>query len=396
MKLTTRKIVIRNFWGKPFRSIGLAILIAVTSAVLLVGGLFTLSVDSGLDQLSSRMGADVLIVPRGSDIKSQSVLLQGDLSHNVMPRDVLDAVRKIPGVREASPQFYFTTLGAACCDKKVNIIGFDSKTDFTIKPWIRRTYKKDFPVGSVIVGSDIHVGDSGKIKFFDKEFTVVASLEPLGSKLDQAVFADAETVALIREAAEAKGFRYNSDGEVSAVLVNLDKDADFELLKRTLRTSFDDLQIIARKDLFSSVVATVSFLKKSVVAIITFFFLVAIAAVYIAFSISANERKKEFATLRVVGATRKKLKHIVLGESLLVSGSGAITGALFSALVFFGFRILIADILEIPFLLPETATIILVFFAAVLLPIAAGIVSTYQVARRVGNLDVYSALKEDI
>lgn len=396
MKLTTRKIVIRNFWGKPFRSIGLAILIAVTSAVLLVGGLFTLSVDSGLDQLSSRMGADVLIVPRGSDIKSQSVLLQGDLSHNVMPRDVLDAVRKIPGVREASPQFYFTTLGAACCDKKVNIIGFDSKTDFTIKPWIRRTYKKDFPVGSVIVGSDIHVDDSGKIKFFDKEFTVVASLEPLGSKLDQAVFADAETVALIREAAEAKGFRYNSDGEVSAVLVNLEKNADLELLKRTLRTSFDDLQIIARKDIFSSVVATVSFLKKSVIAIIAFFFLVAFVAVYIAFSISANERKKEFATLRVVGATRKKLKHIVLGESLLVCGSGAITGALFSALVFFGFRVLIADVLEIPFLLPGTLTVALIVFAAGLLPIAAGIVSTYQVARRVGNLDVYSALKEDI
>lgn len=396
MKLTTRKIIVRNFWGKPFRSIGLAILIAVTSAVLLVGGLFSLSVDTGLDQLSSRMGADVLIVPRGSDVKSQSVLLQGDLSHNVIPRDVLDAVREIPGVKEASPQFYFTTLGAACCDKKVNIIGFDSKTDFTIKPWIRRTYQKDFPVGSVIVGSDIHVDESGKIKFFDREFTVVASLEPLGSKLDQAVFADAETVTLIREAAEAKGFHYNSESEVSAVLVNLEKDADLELLKRTLRTSFDDLQIIARKDLFSSVAATANFLKKAVIAIISFFFLVAVASVYIAFSISANERKKEFATLRVVGATRKKLKQIVLGESLLVSGSGAFVGTFFSALVFYGFRILIADILEIPFLLPGASLVASIVFAAILLPIAAGIVSTYQVARRVGNLDVYSALKEDV
>ena len=143
MKYTTLKIIYTNFWSHPVRSLGLVILTAIVSATLLSSVIFSKSLDAGFEQLSSRMGADVLIAPYGVDIQNQSILLQGDLSHHSLPREVLEFTRKLPGVSVASPQFYISTLSASCCVKKVIIIGFDPKTDFTIKPWIRKTYKKD-------------------------------------------------------------------------------------------------------------------------------------------------------------------------------------------------------------------------------------------------------------
>ncbi len=395
MKFTTLKIIYTNFWSHPARSLGLVILTAIASATLLSGVIFSKSLDAGFEQLSSRMGADVLIVPYGSEAKNQSVLLQGDLTHRTLPREVLDFTRKLPGVSAASPQFYFTTLSASCCDKKVNIIGFDSKTDFTIKPWIRKTYKSEFKPGYVIVGNDISIEDGGKIKFFDKEFTVVGTLEPLGNKLDQAVFADVETIEILRKAAAEVGYNFISEGEPSAILANLEKGADFEKISQSIYEQFDNLDVIPRKNMFDSVIATAGSFKIAVWLIAGFFLLVVIAVVYIAFSVSTNERKREFATLLIIGATRKKLTNIVLGESLITSGSGAIAGTLTGTVAIISFRFLIQENLQIPFSLPNASTIFLTIIAALLIPALAGIGASYHIAKKVGRIDVYTALKED-
>ena len=341
------------------------------------------------------MGADLLIVPYGVDIQNQSILLQGDFNHHTLPREVLDFVQKLPGVTAASPQFYISTLSASCCDKKVNIIGFDPKTDFTIKPWIRKTYKNDFIPGSVIVGSDIQIENGEKIKFFDKEFTVVGTLEPLGNKLDQTIFADVETVELFRQAAASKGYNISSEGGPSSILANFEEGTDFEKISQKIQEQFNDLQVIQRKNIFDNVIATARSFKIAVWLIAGFFLFTVIAVIYIAFTVSTNERKREFATLLIIGATRKKLADIVLGESLLASGSGAIAGTLFGAVGIISFRFLIQENLQIPFLLPNISAIILTIVSTFFIPVIAGVGASYHIAKKIGNIDVYTALKED-
>lgn len=395
MNHTTLKIIYTNFWSHPVRSLGLVILTAIASVTLLSGVIFSKSLDAGFEQLSSRMGADLLIVPYGVDIQNQSILLQGDFNHHTLPREVLDFVQKLPGITAASPQFYISTLSASCCDKKVNIIGFDPKTDFTIKPWIRKTYKNDFIPGSVIVGSDIQIENGEKIKFFDKEFTVVGTLEPLGNKLDQTIFADVETVELLRQAAASKGYNISSEGGPSSILANFEEGTDFEKISQKIQEQFNDLQVIQRKNIFDNVIATARSFKIAVWLIAGFFLFTVIAVIYIAFTVSTNERKREFATLLIIGATRKKLADIVLGESLLASGSGAVAGTLFGAVGIISFRFLIQENLQIPFLLPNISAIILTIVGALFIPVIAGVGASYHIAKKIGNIDVYTALKED-
>ena len=313
-----------------------------------------------------------------------------------MPREVVDFVRTLKGVEVATHQFFLTTLGSSCCDQKVNVIGFDPSSDFVVQPWIREVYQGEIPKLSVIVGSDIIVPEKKSIKIFDKEYQVIASLDPIGNRLDQAIFAEESTIADIRRAAEAKGIRFLTEksGEaISSVLVKLEKDADLDRLTREIHSRFDGLQIRTRKEMFSGIASTVSLFKVLSWILAVFFFVIAEVSILVAFSILAKERKREFAILRVVGVSGGRLKKIVLAESLLTSSVGVLAGILLGSLTFFPFQTLLGDIVGVPFLLPGTTKILIVYLIAVIVPLVSAPLAAYGIANKVSKAGIYDSLK---
>ena len=403
MNKTDFNLIIENYLRNPFRSFGLSLLIALLASVLLVGGLLSLSLSKGLNRLSSRLGADVIVIPQGSEINDQTVLLQGDSKYAYLPQGALEFIRGLAGVEQATPQYFLTTLSSSCCEQKVMIIGFDPASDFVIQPWIREVLTDKLPKGAIVVGSDISVGEKKTVKFFDHEYPVAASLEPVGNKLDQAVFVDVATLAQIREAAKAKGVVFlhqdvRSDGSdaplYSSVLIKLRAGADIDRLSQEIHTRFDGVQIRTRKDLFSGLEKSANFLQIVVWSIVGLFLVIAVAAIVISFSLSTRERRREYALLRIVGYARKRLRTLVLGESLLVSAVGTYIGLLLSSVAFFTFKIWIGEHVNVPFIAPGNAEIAAVYAVVVLLLHSVGPVAVFGVANKVSNIDAYAALRE--
>ena len=399
MNKTNLDLIIENYLRNPFRSFGLSLLIALLAAVLLVAGLLSLSLSKGLNRLSSRLGADVIVIPQGSEINDQSVLLLGDSKYAYLPQGLLEFIRGLNGIENATPQYYLTSLSSSCCDQKVAIIGFDPTTDFVIQPWIHEVFTEKIPKGAIVVGSEIHVEEKKTVKFFGHEYPVAATLEPIGNKLDQAVFVDISTLATIREAAQEKGvtFLYQNESDAvsySSILIKLAEDADLERLSREIHTRFDNVQIRSRKDMFSGLEKSANFLQVVLWVIVTFFLIVAIAAIVISFSLSTRERRREYALLRIVGFTRKRLKTLVLGESLLVSAAGAYIGLLLASVAFFTFKIWIGEHVNVPFIIPGNAEIAAVYAVVILLLHSVGPVAVYGVANKVSKIDAYAALRE--
>lgn len=402
MNKTDFNLIVENYLRNPFRSFGLSLLIALLALVLLVGGLLSLSLSKGLNRLSSRLGADVIVIPQGSEINDQSVLLQGDSKYAYLPQGSLEFIRSLSGVEVATPQYYLTTLSASCCDQKVSIIGFDTESDFVIQPWIREVLTDKLPKGSIVVGSEIHTGEKKTLKIFDREFPVAAALEPIGNKLDQAIFVDETTLADIRGAAEAKGIVFLKDekslnGEIAAyssVLVKLKQGADVERLSREIHSRYDGVQFRTRKDLFSGLQKSARFLQTIVWIIVVFFLIMATAAIVISFSLSTRERRHEYALLRIVGITQKRLRNLVLDEALLVSAVGTYLGLLFASVVFFTFKIWIGEHVGVPFIVPAAAEIAAVYAAVILLLHSVGPVAVFGVANKVSQVDAYAALRE--
>jgi putative ABC transport system permease protein len=367
---------------------------------LLVGGLFSFSLSKGLNRLSSRLGADVIVIPQGTEINDQSVLLQGDSKYAYLPEGSLEFIRGLDGVEIATPQYYLTTLSASCCDQKVSVIGFDPASDFVIQPWIREVLTERLPRGAIVVGSEIRIEEKGTVKFFDREYPVAATLEPIGNRLDQAVFVDVSTLESIREAAQAKGVVFlfrNENPELltySSILIKLAPNADLERLSREIHTRFDGVQIRSRKDMFSGLEKSARILQIVVWVIVAFFLIVAVAAIVISFSLSTRERRREYALLRIIGFTRKRLKKLVLAESFLVSAVGTYIGLLFTSVAFFTFRIWIGEHVGVPFIIPATVEIAGVYVAVILLLHSVGPAAVYGVANKVSQIDAYAALRE--
>ena len=399
MNKTNLDLIIENYLRNPFRSFGLSLLIALLAAVLLVAGLLSLSLSKGLNRLSSRLGADVIVIPQGSEINDQSVLLLGDSKYAYLPQGLLEFIRGLNGIENATPQYYLTSLSSSYCDQKVAIIGFDPATDFVIQPWIHEVFTEKIPKGAIVVGSEIHVEEKKTVKFFGHEYPVAATLEPIGNKLDQAVFVDISTLATIREAAQERGvtFLYQNESDAvsySSILIKLAEDADLERLSREIHTRFDNVQIRSRKDMFSGLEKSADFLQVVLWVIVTFFLIIAVAAIVISFSLSTRERRREYALLRIVGFTRKRLKTLVLGESLLVSAAGAYIGLLLASVAFFTFKIWIGEHVNVPFIVPGNAEIAAVYAVVILLLHSVGPVAVYGVANKVSKIDAYAALRE--
>jgi len=402
MNKTDLNLIIENYLRNPFRSFGLSLLIALLASVLLVGGLLSFSLSKGLNRLSSRLGADVIVIPQGSEINDQTVLLQGDSKYAYLPQGSLEFIRGLDGVEIATPQYFLTTLNSSCCEQKVMIIGFEPASDFVIQPWIHEILTDKLPKGAIVVGSEISVGEKRTVRFFDHEYPVAASLEPVGNKLDQAVFVDVATLADIREAAEAKGIIFLNDanslnGEISAyssILIKLKDGADVERLSREIHSRYDGVQFRTRKDLFSGLEKSANFLQIVVWSIVSLFLVIAVAAIVISFSLSTRERRREYALLRIVGYARKRLRTIVLGESLLVSAVGTYIGLLLSSVAFFTFRIWIGEHVNVPFIVPGNAEIAAVYAVVVLLLHSVGPVAVFGVANKVSKIDAYAALRE--
>ena len=130
--ITTRYIAYSNLKKKKFRTSSLILIIALNSFVILGCLIFSASLKSGINGISSRIGSDVMIVPEGYESKMEGILLYGTPEYFYMNHDIEKSVRKVSEVEAASSQVYLTSVSETCCDFPVQIIGFDNESDFII------------------------------------------------------------------------------------------------------------------------------------------------------------------------------------------------------------------------------------------------------------------------
>ena len=116
---------------------------------------------------------------------------------------------------------------------------------------------------------------------------------------------------------------------------------------------------------------------------------------FIAFTISVNERKKEFAVLRVTGASRKKISHTVTAEALIITLAGGIAGIAVGLLTILPWSGIIEESLGLPFLLPDAPLIAALCAGAVLVSALSGAAASAYSAHRISGADAGLILRGD-
>ncbi|MBQ4238684.1 MAG: ABC transporter permease [Ruminococcus sp.] len=397
-----RSLPFVNLIKKPARSIALLILSAFLAVSAFGGSLAVMSLRNGIDSLESRLGSDIIVVPYEAATQGsyESVILQGNPGAFYMSNSVIGEIsEEIEGIEKLSAQYFLVSAKAGCCSVKVQIIGFDPETDFSVTPWIERSYGKELSDGDVIVGAMVEVSTGDDIKLFDQKVNVVGQLERTGTELDTAIYCNVNTVKQLMQAAQVKQLvDYNGsdpDKVISSVLIKVRGDYDIDDVTSDINLHVRGIKAIRAKSMISSVSDSLSGVSSAIGVLIAVIWVLSLIIMAIAFSMINNERKKEFAVLRVLGASRGMLSKIVFKEALMLTFAGGVCGILLALLVGVLFFDSLTSSIGVPFLLPSVGTMAVVGAVTVAATMLAGALTAAISARKVSKQDTGVILRGD-
>lgn len=396
-----KSLPLRNCLHRPVRTAAMVALSALLSFSVLAGSLMISGLKNGLNSLESRLGADIMVVPYKATTKSvlTGMILQGNPGYFYMDQSYIDKISKINGVGKMTDQFFLASAAASCCSFRVQIIGFDPKTDFVILPWAQRTFNKKLDNMEVLVGNNLNAFAGDNLTFYDTDVKVAARLDKTGTYLDSAVYASEDTVkALLKAAKEKKIFNFGSvdpDQVVSSILINVADGYSVEEVLNDINIHVRGVEAVQTQSMVSDVSGKLSGISDLAGALVAVVWLLVLTIMAIAFFMLSNERKKEFAVLRLAGASRKKLTAILMGETVLVSAVGSVAGATFAVLLVSLFGGLVETSLDLPFLIPASGRFWVIIFCAVAVSVAASSASASFGAYRIGKMDTALMMRGD-
>src|SRR5512138_231992 len=221
----------KNISGNAFRNGVVSLCALLLAAFALFITLVIRGAESSLRLTIDRLGADIVVVPEGSEAKIESALLMGVPARFWMPKEHIGKLAAIPGVEVVSPQLYLATLtGASCCSvSDMFMIAYDPATDFTVQPWLEEALGNGLRVGEVVGGSYISATEGDQnIKVYGYLLTLKENLEPTGTGLDQTMFLTFDTAYDIasKSTFQAKSPLTIPEDSISAALVKVKPGSD--------------------------------------------------------------------------------------------------------------------------------------------------------------------------
>ena len=399
--MNLRKLPLRNLLRHPGRTAALTTLVAFLALSLFAGSMIVFSLNNGLDSLEKRLGADLIVVPATSrgKIDPEKIYLQGTTGYYYMDADRTEEIKNMEGVRQASGQVYLASLRAECCSMPIQVIGFDPETDFTISPWIGERLKTELGEMELIVGSRVSAGINETIRIYGEPCLVIARLDETGTGLDTAVYCTPETMAILLDSARNLNHELKIDGNpekvVSAIYIKTEPGMTDQVAGAVTQAFRNPkVTVIQTKTFTSDVENSLGGVARTIMVLIICVWVLALILLTTAFLLLGGERKREFATLRMLGLSRNQLAGVTLKEALLVSVFGSLIGIGLALLLLLPFSSLIENALGLPFLRPGAPAMFgmgAVTLAAVCI---AGPLAAMLSARRLSRADISTVMRE--
>ena len=374
-RITLKRLPLENLKRKPFRTAALVIVVMMLTLAFFGGSLLSMNLRNGLRSMQERMGADLMVVPQDTGAKAEALLTNGGSNTFYFTNDIENLVSKADGISRVTAQTYISSLAAACCDEKVQIIGFNPATDFVITPWITSQFDGTLKDGEVVAGLNISVSGNNTIKLYGHEFPVAAQLGSTGTSLDNSVFVNMSTIPSI--------IKVKDGYDAKQVSLNITKESGLEGLgfvypggvTATTKTNLDAL--VGYVTLFVAV-----------------FWIMGLIVLLAVFASAMNERKKEFAAYRIMGATRGTLIALIVKESALIGLVGGVIGIAGASLAVFPFNTLISRQLQLPYLQTDALKVVALVAISLVFAVATGLLASIVTAVKLSAPETYLTLRE--
>ena len=395
-------IACKNIRRRPVRAALMCIIVLFLSFTAFMGGFLITSLQNGLDSYKARLGADIIVIPSSAQGHGtvDNVLLQGITGNYYLSKESLKKLQSIEGIEKSSCQFYLTSAKASCCSARVQLIGFDPETDFTVMPWINNSIDTLVGDGDIIIGADIAYPADDTLRFYGEKYHVAGQLQKTGTGLDNAVFTNRNTIRKIAQSAAGTLERdtlkdIDLEKAASCVLIRVKDGYDISAVADDINIHVSKVKATPCVSMIESVADGFENVSVFISIITVGIWIIAVVIIIAVFALMMNERKKEFAVLRVVGASGKMIVSAVSFEAAVISIAGSFFGLAVSLLLISPLSESIRLSFSLPFMQPDITTIIALMVGAVIMPVIIGAFTATLSALRITRNETGLLLRED-
>lgn len=392
-------LALKNIRGNGFRSLAIFLAVMGVAGFLLATTLIIAGARYSLDSGLKRLGADILVVPSGAETKIETALLMGKPTDIFMPKANVNRVASIPGIEAVSPQVYLSSMyNSPCCSvSEMFIVVYDPQTDFTLAPWLQKKLGRGLAGREVIGGTYIFVPEGSKyIQLYGYDVDLVGNLERTGTGIDQTLFMTLETAMEMAKSSQKSAMErlYVYPDRISTIMVKVAPGVDVHRVALRIQKEAPGMVPIESPNLFGTFRDQMTGLLWGFLAITLIIWAIAMYLIGIIFSMAANERRREMAVLRAIGATRNFVFRSLLTEAALLALGGATFGIALAAICLYAFRDMLAWSLKMPFLFPSITSFLGLYGGGVALAILTVMLSALIPALRVSRQELAIAMRE--
>lgn len=319
--MTWLSLSLRGGTRRPLRTLVTVMGVAIAIAALFSLLAFQRGYRAGMEGELDRLGAHVLVVPKGCPYDAASIALHGARWPCYLKERYLKEVRAALGVATAAPVFM-----SALYDDQGNSTVYEGVTTEILK--LKRQWTVDGALpqraGELMVGSDVarrrnwKLGDAVTLPGVGKPAWICGILRPTHGADDTFLYlplADAQKL-------------FKHPAELTHILVRL---SDPELLERAVTQlrgceAGMDMNVVPLAHLFRTIQSLVSTTRVLLGAVALVALLVAGAGVSNTVLMAVVERTGEIGIMRALGASRGDIFRLFWLETLQVCLVGGVLG----------------------------------------------------------------------
>jgi putative ABC transport system permease protein len=375
----------------------------------------------GMTTSFSRMGADLVVVPRATLVNITSSLLTVQPTDETLPADLAARIVAIPGVGKVAPQRIVPALVEG---NAANLIAFDPAHDLSVLTWLAE--RQSGPVEGLIAGGGLaaqlgesvsvcgmpmriygRLGKTGVGPFDDSYFLSFGALADMVSFCRTADARGAPRPTAKPQDEPAVAGMSHADANVcspdltldrvSAFLLQLSPGARVEDVKFAL-ARLPDVKIVEGNTVITSSRQALSTLLIGIAAFTAFQLIALLILVSLLFSAIVQERYREVGLLRAMGAKPNQVMTIILAEAAIITGLGGIAGLAFGAAMLLIFARSLGfyfGLLGVPFSWPPLAVLQISAVLAISFSAVLGLVGAFLPAWRARGMAPYALIQAE-
>jgi putative ABC transport system permease protein len=407
------RLAAQNVARRPLRAIFLGAAVMLGVGIGFASFVAGWALSDGMAASFSRMGADLVVVPRATLVNITASLLTVQPTDETLPAELGQRLAAIAGIAKVAPQ---RIVPAAVEGQTANLIAFDPAHDFSVLPWLEQGRRE--PVDGLIAGSRLSAQPGAMLSVCGMPLGLQGRLGKTGvGPFDDSYFISFRTLADIVAFCRGSAGRTNTQSaqlptpeqaataasinhgdaklcspdlpleRVSAFLLQLSPGARLEEVKFGL-AQLPGVKVVEGNGVLTSSRQALSTLLIGIAAFTALELIALLILVSLLFSAIVQERYREVGLLRAMGANPNQVMTVILAEAAIITALGGVAGLCFGAAVLLTFARSLGfyfGLLGVPFSWPPLAVLqagaILAIVFSAMLGLAGALLPAWRVRR---------------